>query len=247
MSATTFPPQPYQYDEQRHPQTHQQTHPQTHLQTQQQQERIWYQDPRGFVRADRLARFVPEPRTGIDAQLNAIMRFSIYLAAVASLLRMSLAPAVAILSTAALVTFLVHKADADVDGGRRERLDVLGLEVDPSTRQLCSRPTEDNPFMNVLLSDYQRFPERPRACDVTRERVRDRVEDLAAHNLYVDSDDIYGRRANASQFYTNAATTIPNDQGGFARWLYQPAPAGRGTCREGDGDACLAKVFRPYL
>ena len=209
-------------------------------------ERIWYEDIRGFMRDDRLARVLPEPHTGIDAQLNAIMRFALYLAVFVALFRRSLLPAVTVLATAAAVTVLVHRADADVDERRRERMDSLELQEDPASRRLCTRPTLDNPYMNVLVSDYQRFPERPGACDITRKAVRDRADDLSSHDLYVDSDDIYGRRANSAPFYTNAATTIPNDQAGFARWLYQPAPAGRGTCREGDGDACLQKVFWPY-
>lgn len=209
-------------------------------------ERIWYVDPRGFFRGDRIARFVPEARTGIDAQLNAIMRFALYLALFVALLRRSLAPAVSIVLVAAAMTFLIHKSAAGEDERRRERMAQLEVERDPMTRKLCASPTVDNPFMNVLMSDYKRFPERPGACDITREVIRDRADDLSSHDLYVDSDDIYGRRANSSAFYTNASTTIPNDQSGFARWLYQPAPSGRGTCREGDGDACLSKVFSLY-
>ena len=211
-------------------------------------ERIWFEDPTGFFREDRLSRIIPVPRTGIDAQLNAILRFAIYFAVFVSLLRRSVSPFVSIVFAAAVITFLVHKAEAGEDERRREQMDALELERDPMTRRLCTRPTLDNPYMNVLMSDYKRFPERPGACDITRQDVRDRAEDLSSHDLYVDSDDIYGRRANSSsQFYTNATTTIPNDQTGFARWLYQPAPGGRGTCREGDGEACWNKVFSPYL
>jgi hypothetical protein len=209
-------------------------------------ERIWYEDPRGFLREDRLARFVPEPRTDLEAQLNAIMRFALYLSVFIALLRQSLAPVISIVGIAAGITFLVYKAESTEDGRRRERMDALDVERDPATRRVCTRPTLDNPYMNVLVSDFKRFPERPGACDITRESVKDRADDLSSHDLYVDSDDVYGRRANSSPFYTNAATTIPNDQEGFARWLYQPTPAGRGTCREGDGGACLSKVFSPY-
>jgi hypothetical protein len=210
-------------------------------------ERIWYADPRGFLRDDRLARFVPEANTSLDAQLNAIMRFALYLAVFVALFRRSLMPALSVLLTAAAVTYLVHRADADVDHATRERMHALDVQIDPATREICTRPTLDNPYMNVLMTDYARFPERPGACDITRRDVRDRADDLSSHDLYVDSDDIYGRRANSHHpFYTNATTTIPNDQGGFANWLYKPAPNGRGTCREGDGEACLAKVFWQY-
>jgi hypothetical protein len=94
--------------------------------------------------------------------------------------------------------------------------------------------------MNVLISDLSTFPDRPAACDITSPDVQRRADDLQGHNLYVDSDDIYGMRsASRHAFYTNAATTIPNDQTAFAQWLYGSGP----TCRDGFGDACAARVF----
>ena len=211
-------------------------------------ELIWYEDPRGFLRDDRIARFVPETNTTIAAQLNAVMRFAVYLSIVVAVYRRSIMPAIAILSTAAAVTYVLGKADAERGKDDRERMDALDLRVDPATRQLCTRPTIDNPYMNLLLSDYKRFPDRPQACDMTQVEVGDRAEELSAHNLYVDSDDVYGRRASStSQFYTMPSTTLPNDQSAFADWLYRPSPPGRGTCREGDGIACGAKVFHPYV
>lgn len=210
-------------------------------------EKIWYLDPRGFVRENRLAHIIPEANTGLDAQLNAIMRFAIYLAIFVALYRRSLMPALTIVLTAAVITFAIHRSEwqsAQVD---RERMANLDVEIDPATRRLCTKPTADNPYMNFLLSDYSKFPERPSACDITRKTVRDKADDLANHNLYQDSDDIYGRRVSSSwQFVTNGSTQAMTDQSEFARWLYQPAPGGRGTCREGDGAACASKVFSMY-
>ena len=126
-------------------------------------------------------------------------------------------------------------------------MDNLDIQIDPATRRMCTKPTPDNPYMNFMLSDYTKFPNRPGACDITRKDVKDKVDDFANHNLYADSDDIYGRRAGSSwQFVTNASTQAMTDQSEFARWLYSPAPNGRGTCREGDGDACAARMFSMY-
>jgi hypothetical protein len=208
---------------------------------------MWYDDPRGFLRDDRIARFVPETNTSIESQLNAVMRFSLYLSVIVAVYRRSLAPAVLVLATSAAATYALGRAESARGADTRERMAALELQVDPATKKLCTRPTVDNPYMNVLLSDYSRFPDRPPACDMARADVSDRAEQLAAHNLYVDSDDVYGRRASStSQFYTNPSTSIPNDQSGFAEWLYRPSPPGRGTCREADGAACAARVFRLY-
>jgi hypothetical protein len=207
-------------------------------------ERIWYDDPRGFLRDDRLSRFVPEPNTPLESQLNAAMRFALYLSVFVSLYRGSLATGVTLLVASAMVSWLVYRSDSENTIEQLNRMDMLGLQVDPGSQRLCTRPTGSNPYMNVLLSDYGRFPDRPGACDITRETVKAQAEDLAARDLYADSDDVYGRRASVShQFFTNPSTTIPNDQEGFARWLYQPAGGSRGTCREGDGTACARLVL----
>jgi hypothetical protein len=151
------------------------------------------------------------------------------------LLRRSLMPPLAILAAAGVATYAVHQGERDAQAGVRERMDALDVERDPATLRLCTRPTLNNPYMNVLLTDAADFPDRPAACDITRPDVRRRADDFQAHNLYVDSDDVYGMRASSSRaFVTNPVTTLPNDQTAFAQWLYGAGP----TCRDGFGEAC---------
>lgn len=209
-------------------------------------EKIWYIDPRGFFREDRLTHIIPEANTGLDAQLNAIMRFAIYLAIFIALYRRSLMPALTIVLVAAVVTFAIHRSEWQHSQLNLERMETLDVEVDPATRRLCTKPTADNPYMNFLLTDYSKFPDRPGACDITRKVIRDKADSLANSSLPVDADDIYGRRVSSSwQFVTNGSTQAMTDQSEFARWLYGSS-SGRGTCKEGDGDACLNKVFSMY-
>lgn len=211
-------------------------------------ELIWYQDPTGlFATPERVASFVPDPASSLDSQLNAVFRFALYASAIVALLRRSLLPLVVIVLATALGTYVVHSLSERETIEMQQRMDAIDVQTDPLTRRMCTRPTIDNPYMNVLMSDYARFPERPAACDMTQPAVSDRAEELYAHNTYVDSDDVYGRRTGWSrQFYTNPATTIPNDQTAFAKWLWQPSPPGRGTCKGGDQDACAARVYHHY-
>ena len=59
------------------------------------------------------------------------------------------------------------------------------------------------------------------------------------HNVYRDVDDVFDRRSSSRQFFTTPNTTIPNDQSGFAKWLYERGP----TCKDGDGDVCSTNQF----
>jgi hypothetical protein len=47
-------------------------------------------------------------------------------------------------------------------------------------------------------------------------------------------DDLFNRNTSQRQFYTTPVTTIPNDQTGFARWLYKLPE----TCKENQSN-CL--------
>ena len=203
---------------------------------------IWFHDPVGFLLCSReeLASFIPEQDAPLASQLNAVMRFALYLALIVLLLRRSLLPPLAILATAGLATYSIHKSSNVARDDIRERMRSLSVEEDPVTGRLCSSPTQNNPYMNVLMTDVTSFPDRPPACDITRSEVQRRADDLQAHNLYVDSDDIYGHRSSSRHpFYTNPVTTLPNDQTAFAQWLYGSGP----TCRDGFGDACASQVF----
>jgi hypothetical protein len=201
-------------------------------------ERMWYSDPRGFLRDDRLTRFIPSASMTFNEQLNAFMRFAIYYTLLMLLLRRGAAAAYVAL-VAGGATFLLSAADgrqAARAGAALEALDV----VTARDGRACTAPTRHNPFMNVMLTDYGRYADRPPACDLGDGAVAARVEELFDHNLYRDADDVFDRRVNSRQWYTNPATTIPNDQGAFARWLYQTGP----TCKEGNGDRCDAQTFR---
>lgn len=202
-------------------------------------ERIWYSDLPGFFREDRLARIVPQPGTPLPQQLNAVMRFALYYGVLVTLYQRSATGLFAPLLASA-VTYVIYANDQGDAGKMRERMQALQVERDPVTQDMRVSPTRDNPFMNVLVSDYARFPNRPPAADITRTDVSRRAENDYEHDLYRDQSDVFNRNASSRQWYTTPSTTIPNDQTQFARWLYGTSP----TCKEGNGDACNARAFR---
>ena len=96
----------------------------------------------------------------------------------------------------------------------------------------CTPPTRNNPFMNVLMNEWADNPTRPPACEYPG--VDQEVEDHFGYDLYKDIDDLFEKNNGQRQFFTMPYTTIPNDQGSFAKWLYQ-TPS---TCKE-DQENCL--------
>lgn len=87
------------------------------------------------------------------------------------------------------------------------------------------RPTINNPFMNVLVSDYDTSIGKPlnvtsRACDTENPKVKDDMQIGFEDNLFRDVSDIFGKNASDRQYYTTPSSQIVNDQTGFAKWLY---------------------------
>lgn len=98
-------------------------------------------------------------------------------------------------------------------------------------------PTSRNPFMNVLIDEYKYNPQRPEAASVEHPDVKQTMDDYFRIQWFSDPTDVFGKNQGQRQFITQPSTTVPNDQGAFANWLYKIPGK---TCKEGGREACLA-------
>ncbi len=186
------------------------------------EEAIWYRDLAGFISTkEQLYSLIPLPESSLASQLNAVLRFSIYYGIIVFIFQLS-TKALLIPLIVAGITYAIYETDDATHTNERESLRVQGFAMDPETKRVCMEPSVDNPFMNVLATDYAKHPNRPGACDVTKPATAKRVNELYEEKFpnAKYSRDIYGRNTGLRQFYSNPSTTIPNDQGTFAKWLY---------------------------
>lgn len=105
-------------------------------------------------------------------------------------------------------------------------------------------PTSRNPFMNILLDEIKYQPHRPPAAPVTHSAVEQVMDDYFRIQWHSDPTDVYGKKQGQRQFITQPITTVPNDQGGFADWLYKIPGK---TCKEGGRPACLAMTENGHI
>ena len=98
-------------------------------------------------------------------------------------------------------------------------------------------PTSRNLFMNVLLDEIKYNPDRPEAATVGNPTVKQTMDDFFRVQWFSDPTDVFGKNQGQRQFITQPSTTVPNDQGSFANWLYKIPGK---TCKEGGRAACLA-------
>jgi hypothetical protein len=183
---------------------------------------IWYKDVRGFFGAENLTNILPIRDMSVEEQLNALVRFTIYFTGIVTLIRRDARMVPVLLAvmifSAMAYRVVAYKRQTELFGIRAARKGAP-LAVDPATKKVCQRPTRDNPFMNVLISDIAANPDRRPACPDSV-AVREGIDGHFSNNLYRDVADIFNRNTSDRQWVTNPSTTIPNDQKGFAEWLY---------------------------
>lgn len=200
-------------------------------------ETIWFESLPTFMTPETVVRFFPVQGMTLDEQLNAVLRFAIYFAVILLIggrsSRVMFIPLIV-----AGGTYFMHQAAKNDVNVMREGLTASRNSTSTpnvSKTKNCTLPTRHNPFMNVLPSDYASNPKRGPACDIQDFKVSKKVEKMFDTGLVRDSDDVFKRNAGSRQFMTNPSTTIPNDQSGFAQWLYGIKP----VCKTSNRKSCM--------
>lgn len=200
---------------------------------------IWYRDPADFITRDNFMDFFPTSGMSMDEKLNAVTRLTVYFTVLTVLVTQDFR-AFYILFCVAVLTAGVSEMDLSFSAKKKEEFEKKAWALDKRNNRVCTAPTASNPFMNVLMSEYSQNPTRPDACDVENSEVKSMMSNLFDSKTIRDVDDIFHKNASDRQFFTNPNTGIPNDQNGFAKWLYGVGP----TCKENGGIECYSLQFR---
>jgi hypothetical protein len=168
---------------------------------------IWYKDPAAAFGPKELHIFFPTRQMALPQQLNAMLRLCVYWSVAVALITRDPKYLVPI-ALAAVATFAINEAYV-----ARGSPGAEAFRGGPA----CVPPTDSNPHMNVMLSDYTVDPGRAAACDVTDPAVQAAVVDRMPA---LPQDDPFADGRTDRQFYTMPVTTIPNDQEGYRNFLY---------------------------
>jgi hypothetical protein len=170
---------------------------------------FWYSDPSVLFSKDTWHTFVPTPKMSVAEALNAVVRFSVYLAVLLFLTSMDpwyilIIPIVMGLSVALNSAFPRAKEITET---------FVSSYVGPER----SMPTPDNPFMNAPLSDIHVNNDRPPAADATTMEVRDKINAAFAQtsNIYMDTSDVF----DIVQAQRNFHTVPEDDYEGLLKFL----------------------------
>jgi len=200
-------------------------------------EKIWYEDLVHFLGTDNYYHIIPMASYSLAEKLNAVLRFFLYLGILLAIVNLDsrylFFGIIAAIITIGLYQYENAKASISEKFLKRKGLTIV-------ENAACSVSTKTNPFANVLISDYDEKPDRPAACSIENERIESNVKENFNDWVFRDVKDIYNNRGSQRQFYTMPNTTIPNNQTGFAEWLFGVGPG----CKEGDGPQCERNRYR---
>lgn len=207
---------------------------------------FWLHDPSVLYRT--FLRFIPTKNMTTAERYNAITLFCLYFLILLLIFRKSFYIAyfpILIIVIIIVLDAIHQKAKKSenfeniiesgyIDSNNDLRFNrVTGRQTKgPDVTYSCRKPTNDNPFMNPPVSDFD--TKAPVPCNSDDEDINNEVTKAFNSNLYMDIDDVFNKENSQRQFYTVPNPSIPNDQGAFANWLFR-SPT---TCKE-DQEQCL--------
>jgi hypothetical protein len=207
----------------------------------------WFLDPKStLLNVSLLDEFFPTIQMSYPRKVNAMVRGTIYLAILLGLFYQNYLfvylPLAVMLLTYILYLHREQSMQREVKKiGPQATFNDLPKPVKEEFMNYLNLkevavPTVDNPFMNAMPFDSRT---RPAAELVNTHARKMAVENKYDTYLMKDSADIFNKNGGRREFYTTANTQYPNDQGGFADWLYKTPR----SCREGNPGACLGNLY----
>ena len=82
-------------------------------------------------------------------------------------------------------------------------------------KDTCREPTVQNPFSNIVFSDYLDANKLAEPCNADDPEITDKMQNLYNSTIYRNLSDVWERENSQRMFYTTPVQTIPNNQTDF--------------------------------
>jgi len=192
----------------------------------------------------------PSSDRGFNQNLNSVTRFIIILTIVMAIVT----GRISVFFIGVITLFFIYlyhyffskKQSESFENSKTEQTKLEKLKA--IQKMLFDKPTATNAFGNVLNSDIEGNPKKLPAPPVDDPKVQDAIFESAKQSMIINNPtfpdidkkllrnlgDVYEFEQSLQPFYTNPATTIPNDQNAFADFCYGSMI----SCKEGNLFAC---------
>ena len=177
---------------------------------------FWYNDITILWNKNRLTEFFPTRDQTLEEKFNAIVRLSIYCFIVLFFNKNDIKYIYLAFGTMLLTYYVYFNREKEqfdplnqpnnqpnqsvFDNKsqivKEEKKDEKGDEKKQTLPINCTRPTIDNPFMNVTMKDYfnidkstKTIIDRPEACDTSDQNIQKEINNSFNNNLFKDVND----------------------------------------------------------
>ena len=234
---------------------------------------FWFEDPNVLLDSRYALEFYPVESMSFSRKLNAVTRSIVVLTILAlfftqNVSRMLFVSLLCITAVWGTYEYYRPKTDRDREGFRALALgdaylddsnieSGAGVIASAPSGMMFQQPSPENPFSNVLVSDYDNHPNKLPAPPIADSGVNQLVKQSAMQTvqqlnpgqpgindkLFRDVNEQLNFEQSMRPFYSTPITTIPNDQGAFAQFCYGDMI----SCKEGDMFACTRNAPRYTL
>lgn len=222
---------------------------------------FWAENPNVLFNQKYLFEFFPVEDMTYEQKLNSVTRTVVILTVVGALLSRSIRTLIvgAITVGAIYLLHYYHQKEASKVKSKKVKEEVKEGFESPAIAYLTENnktiptdaflePDTNNPFGNVMMTDYDYNPNKKPAPPAFNSKVNTSILNSAkqlvneanpgqpdiANKLFNDLGDNLAFEQSLRPFNSNPSTTIPNDQESFAEFCYGSMI----SCKEGNQFAC---------
>lgn len=227
---------------------------------------FWGDDPNVLLSLEYITELYPSENMSSTQKLNAITRSVIILTIMGGFFTNYIRLWIIAFITLAAIWYLhyyqskvkkVRFVDEafgnpdEVDGTTKENIKNI-MDTKSLPKDLFSDPKSNNPFGNVILTDYDHPEDKKPAPPSYNKRINDTIvtqtkqsildnnpeQPHITNKLFSGLDDDLAFEQSMRPFYSMPNTTIPNDQNAFAEFCYGSMV----SCKEGNAFACARNL-----
>ena len=206
--------------------------------------KFWIENPSILINLNNITELWPTSDMNKNQKLNALSRLIIIL----TLLGFIISKSYKILITGIITLVIIILLKYINYNNKNNNLIEPFSELKDLNKNF-TMPTENNPMMNVALTEYLDNPERKEAAPAFEEAVEEKINEKTKNfivsqfndktdienKLFSDLGDNLEFNQSMRNFYTTANTNIPNDQKSFAEYCYGDMI----SCKDNNPVACL--------
>jgi hypothetical protein len=208
--------------------------------------KIWFTNPTILLKKEYVTQVWPTKNMSRDEKINAITRFVILLSVLGFLVTQNYNFFLTGFITLGVIGILFYAREYnpsnDGTDSPKQTEGFTNQKLYHSMKNKFTNPTVKNPLMNVLLPEIQDNPTRKMAAPAYNRAVEKQINEDTQNMIVSNFDDdpeikkkLFSSLGDSLEFedfgqynfYATANTRVPNDQKGFADFLYGDMVSGK--------------------